>query len=98
MSRKGQGGRLTSGDQNPPGVHKNIISPEVIRLRPRIGNAEVHRVERVRQIIEQVAVKLACGDEGLDWEAIGGRREDQVSGQEAEWTPGELEWEQAGVS
>lgn len=58
--------KLTQRYHDPEQIHEDVVPPEVKRLGPRVRDAVPMVVERVSRVVEDVAVELAEGDDGLE--------------------------------
>lgn len=83
-------GQLTSWNNHPDEVHKEVIEPEVVRLGSAIDQAEEVFVERISRIVENVAVNLAEGDDQLQGLTEGVLDGDIVGDEERKRSPAHL--------
>lgn len=81
---------LTKGDRDPDEVHKKVIDPKVITLRPRIRHSVGVVIKQARRIIQRISIQMAHTDNYLQWMPEGVLNEGQVCHQVAERTPDEL--------
>jgi hypothetical protein len=82
---------LTAWNDHPYEIHRKIISPEVEKLRPAVGNLLVVEVECVGSIVEDEAVNLSHANDDLERVAERMRSRDHSCYDEAKRAPGELQ-------
>jgi len=81
---------LTAWEDHPDEIHKEIITPEIQKLRSAVCNLLVIVIEHACSIVEDQAVNLAHADDNLQRvsQSMGGGYESRDD--EAEGSPGEL--------
>lgn len=77
--------KLTTPENHPDKIKKEIIEPEVIPLRPT-----VLYIQKTGRVVQYIAVDLAQREDHLNSVAYGVLCCDGVCGKEGEGAPGEL--------
>ena len=72
------GGQLTTRNHDPEEVHHEVVAPEIISLRPTVGQVLVIVIKHRRSVVQHVAVDLAQRNNDLEWMAQRVRDNDEV--------------------
>jgi hypothetical protein len=81
---------LTAWEDHPNEIHKEIITPEIQKLRSAICNLLVIMIEHARSIVENQSVDLAYADDDLQRVSQRMGSSYECRDDEAEGSPGEL--------
>jgi len=80
----------TKGDHDPDEVHKKVIDPKVITLRPTVRHPVSIVIKQACCVIQCIPIQMAHADDYLQWMPEGVLGESQVRHQVTERTPDEL--------
>jgi len=78
---------LTSWDHDPEKVHQEVVSPEVVSLGSRVGDAQEVVVEHAGGVVEDISVDLSGRDDDLQWVAQRMVYRDHASDDKTHGTP-----------
>lgn len=57
--------KLTTRNDNPDKIQEKVVKPKVIRFRPAICEPFMVMIEHARSIVENIAIDLTQGNQGL---------------------------------
>ena len=81
---------LTTRNHNPDEIYKEVVAPEVDRLRTRPNNVLIVQVEHAGSIVKDQTVHLADAYQGLHLVAERIVGSNEIGCKICQWTPHEL--------